>query len=69
MLDVVLPWARRQINHVVAALAACPMFNGLDKDTLAEMGNAAEYRVLEKMAPAFLQGEEMDAMAVVLSGR
>eukprot|EP00903_Cladosiphon_okamuranus_P017020 g15687.t1 len=58
-----------QINHVVEALAACPTFTGLDKDTLAEIGNVAEYRVLEKMAPAFLQGEETDAMAVVLSGR
>eukprot|EP00752_Nemacystus_decipiens_P017735 g15902.t1 len=58
-----------QVKHVVEALAASPMFVGLDEDTLAEIGNAAEYRVLEKMAPAFLQGEEMDAMAVVLSGR
>lgn len=58
-----------QVDHVVEALAACPTFVGLDKGTLAEIGNAVEYRVLEKMAPAFLQGEETDAMAVVLSGR
>lgn len=57
------------MDHVVEALAACPAFVGLDKDTLAEIGNTVEYRVLEKMAPAFLQGEETDAMAVVLSGR
>lgn len=62
-------WAHRQVNHVVEALAASPTFVGLDKDALAEIGNAVEYRVLERMAPAFLQGEETDAMAVVLSGR
>lgn len=28
-----------------------------------------EYRVLEKMASAFLQGEELDAMVIILSGR
>lgn len=55
--------------HIVEALSASPSLEGLPKETLAEIGNAAEYRVLEKMAPAFLQGGQTDAMVVILSGR
>ncbi|CAM9469558.1 unnamed protein product, partial [Hapterophycus canaliculatus] len=58
-----------QVKHVVEALTACPAFDGLAKGTMAEIGQVVEYRVLEKMAPAFLQGEETDAMVVILSGR
>ncbi|CAM9788396.1 unnamed protein product, partial [Ectocarpus fasciculatus] len=58
-----------QVVHVVEALAACPAFDGLAKEVMTEIGNAVEYRVLDKMAAAFLQGEEIDAMVVILSGR
>lgn len=58
-----------KVKHVVEALATCPAFDGLEKGTMAEIGQIVEYRVLEKMAPAFLQGEETDAMVVILSGR
>ncbi|CAM9338673.1 unnamed protein product, partial [Ectocarpus sp. 4 AP-2014] len=58
-----------QVVHVVEALAACPTFDGLAKEVMIEMGNAVEYRVLDKMSAAFLQGEEIDAMVVILSGR
>ncbi|CAM9868643.1 unnamed protein product, partial [Ectocarpus sp. 6 AP-2014] len=58
-----------QVVHVVEALAACPTFDGLEKEVMIEIGNAVEYRVLDKMSAAFLQGEEIDAMVVILSGR
>ncbi|CBJ32014.1 expressed unknown protein [Ectocarpus siliculosus] len=58
-----------QVVHVVEALAACPAFDGLEKEVMIEIGNAVEYRVLDKMSAAFLQGEEIDAMVVILSGR
>lgn len=58
-----------QVVHVVEALAACPAFDGLEKEVMIEIGNAVEYRALDKMSAAFLQGEEIDAMVVILSGR
>ena len=36
---------------------------------MEEVGKVVEYRVLEKMASAFVQGGEVDAMVVILSGR
>lgn len=72
-LSPAVAWSWRgrcvQVVHVVEALAACPAFDGLAKGVLIEIGNAVEYRVLDKMAAAFLQGEEIDAMVVILSGR
>lgn len=38
-------------------------------EAMEEVGKAVEYRVLEKTASAFLQGEEVDAMVIILSGR
>ena len=36
---------------------------------MEEVGKVVEYRVLEKMASAFVQGGEVDAMVIILSGR
>ena len=60
---------RRQVSCIVEALSASPAFFGMPLEAMQEVGKVVEYRVLEKMAPAFLQGEELDAMVVILSGR
>ena len=58
-----------QLSHVVQALRISPALIGLSEDTLMEMAEIVEYRVLERTAPALLQGEETDVMAMILSGR
>lgn len=54
---------------MVQELRDIPALIGLPETTLMEMAEVVEYRVLDKLAPALLQGKETDAMFIILSGR
>lgn len=58
-----------QLSSIVEALRGSASLARLNNETLLEIAQVLEYRVLERMAPAFNQGEDTDAMAMVLSGR
>lgn len=58
-----------QLSAVVQVLKPSASLIGLSDDALREMAQVLEYRVLERMVPALCQGEDTDAMAVILSGR
>lgn len=51
------------------AMLRCPIFAGLDAQSLERLTRAAQQRTLEAGEPLWLQGEKPDAAALILSGR
>ncbi|CAM9112460.1 unnamed protein product, partial [Choristocarpus tenellus] len=58
-----------QVNAILEILSDMEDLKDLPTDTLLDIAQVVEYRVMDKHMKAFRQGGDTDAMAVILSGR